>query len=176
MVTTDLTIELGDELRRRLEESSVPMPTAGAPVRVAFVGQRTYFESSALNQATAGIEPTFIDFRLGDDDAQLSASLEKFAPHVVIVFRPETIPGRLFERFSALTIGFLTEPLPRPTAREEHPDLKRRLKYLSGVDRNNFDRIVSFDPIGVDTEATALRVQLVSVKPSLHSLARTCDL
>jgi hypothetical protein len=47
------------------------------------------------------------------------------------------------------TVGFLTEPLPR--AKDDHPDLARRLIDLAMIDANNFDRLVSFDPLIADT-------------------------
>jgi hypothetical protein len=75
--------------------------------------------------------------------------LRAFQPHVVVVFRPELIPAGAFHDLAALTLGWLTEPLPRPAEGEPHPDLVRRLEYLRAADRTNFDRIVSFDPLVV---------------------------
>lgn len=141
------SIALEDDLRERLAGLGVPLPNPGQPVRVAFVGQRTYFETSALNHATAAIEPSYFDFRSGDDTGALVAAVERFEPHVIVVFRPEIIPRGLFSGLSALTVGFLTEPLPRPNMNDEHPDLARRLKYLKDLDPANFDRIISFDPM-----------------------------
>src|SRR3954454_21080693 len=124
-----------------------PRPVRGAPVRVAFVGQSTFFEACALHEQSARIVTRFIEFREGGDaDAMLSA-LRRFAPHAVTVFRPEIIPRGAFARVRAPTLGFLTEPLPRTTGRRPHPDLRRRRAELRRMDPANFDRIVSFDPL-----------------------------
>ncbi len=125
-------------------------PLPNVPLRVAFIGQETYFRSCSLEDASADIEPFFIDFRMGADSDRLLTELEAVAPHVAIVFRPEIIPAGLFESLSALTIGFLTEPLPRSEG-DSHEDLATRLGYLKAIDSGNFDRVVSFDPFLVPT-------------------------
>lgn len=152
------TLDIHPDLEAQLRARDVLAPLAGERVRVGFVGQRTYFESSALNHATAAIDPIFIDFRSGADPKPVLAKLEAFDPQVIVVFRPEIIPKGLFSNLDALTVGFLTEPLPRPTAEDEHPDLKRRLDYLKGIDESNFDRIVSFDPLVVESAGTVVDI------------------
>jgi hypothetical protein len=114
--------------------------------RLAFVGQGTYFRVCALEDATAAIEPRFIDFRAGGAAASLEAQLAEFDPDVVVVFRPEIVPAGLFAGLRARTIGFLTEPLPRVNGADPHPDLVMRLTELRDADASNFDRIVAFDP------------------------------
>src|SRR3954471_9366354 len=88
-------------------------PAAGVPLRIAFVGQSTYFRATALDEQSDRIRTTYVEFREGRDADDLMAALRDHDPHVVIVFRPELIPAGLFraQRFAAL--GFLTEPLPR---------------------------------------------------------------
>src|SRR3954451_22697294 len=117
------------------------MPTArsGAPLRLAFVGQRTFFEACALNDARSA----FFEFRKGGDCERLLADLVAFRPHVVVVFRPEVIPAGAFRDLRTLRLGWLTEPIPRGTT-SAHPDQRRRLWELEQVDPANFDRIVSF--------------------------------
>lgn len=122
-----------------------PTPPLGAPLRLAFVGQRTFFEACALTGATPGLETRFVEFRQDGDPTPMLASLTGWRPHVVLVFRPEIVPHGLFADLQAATLGFLTEPLPR-AAGPEHADLAARLKMLERVDRGNFDRIVAFDP------------------------------
>ncbi len=73
------------------------------------------------------------------------AAVRAQRPHVVVVFRPETVPAGLFEGLEAATLGFLTEPLPR-AGNEAHPDLEWRLSELVLGDPHNFDRLVCFDP------------------------------
>lgn len=151
MTADSATIAIDDAHLAHLTEFGVRTPAAEQRVRVLFVGQRTYFESSALNLPTAAIEPRFVDFRSGADPAPIVTAVNDFDPQVIVVFRPEIIPAGLFRGIDALTLGFLTEPLPRPSNEDEHPDLRRRLEYLKGIDKTNFDRIVSFDPLVVDS-------------------------
>jgi hypothetical protein len=119
-------------------------------MRLAFVGQATYFHYCALEQPADGVEPRFFDFRAGLDPDPLAASLRAWDPDVVLVFRPEIIPAGSFEGLRALTVGFLTEPLPRPGG-VSHPDLDNRLADMERIDPGSFDRIISFDPLIVPT-------------------------
>jgi hypothetical protein len=128
-----------------------------APLRVAFIGQGVYFRQCALEHAVAGLEPAFLDFRSGAAAAPLLGSLQELDPDVVLVFRPEIIPAGLFDSLRAVTVGYLTEPLPR-AAGSDHPDLHARMKWLEQVDAGNFDRIVSFDPLIAETAAGVLPV------------------
>jgi hypothetical protein len=121
-------------------------PPRAAPVRIAFVGQETYFRAAALTVPTAEVLPLFVEFRSGGDPQQMMDAVERFAPDVVIVFRPETIPAGLFGSLRVPTLGFLTEPLPRRVGKT-HPDLEWRLADTRLIDPSNFDRIVTFDPL-----------------------------
>ena len=111
-----------------------PSPAAGgaraAERRVAFVGQDIYFRQCSLSAAVAGLEPAFIDFREEARPGPMLASLREFDPDVVIVFRPEIIPAGLFGSLRGVTIGYITEPLPRSRS-SRHPDLKERLRALA---------------------------------------------
>lgn len=127
------------------------------PLRVAFVGQGVYFRQCALEHPAKDLEPAFFDFRAGAPAEPLLARLQAHDPDVVLVFRPEIIPHGLLDQLRALTIGYLTEPLPRGGGRD-HPDLRARMRWLEQVDPGNFDRIVSFDPLIADTAATMLPV------------------
>jgi hypothetical protein len=128
-----------------------------APLRVAFIGQGVYFRQCALEQTVAGLEPSFLDFRAGAPAAPLLATLQELDPDVVLVFRPEIIPADLFDSLRAITVGYLTEPLPRAVG-SDHPDLRARMKWLEQVDAGNFDRVVSFDPLIAETAASVLPV------------------
>jgi hypothetical protein len=130
---------------------------ADLPLRLAFVGQGVYFRQCALELPAAGVEPSFVDFRAGAPPAPMLARLIELDPDVVLVFRPEIVPPRLFAELRAVTIGFLTEPLPR-TGGSDHPDLRTRLGWLQQVDATNFDRIVSFDPLIAQTAERVLPV------------------
>jgi hypothetical protein len=113
-------------------------------VRLAFVGQQAYFGYIALEQPAGDLEPRFFELRPNATGDELRAALDAYDPHVVIAFRPELVPHGLFEGLSAVTLGWLTEPLPR--GEDAHPDLRQRLEYLRNVDANNFDRIIAFEP------------------------------
>lgn len=126
------------------------LPPAGAPLRVAFVGQRTYFESCSQVEPTPALDPCFVDYREGDDAGALGDQLRSLEVDVVVVFRPEVVPSGVLDQLDALTVGYLTEPLPLGGP-GEHPDLQRRLHALAKLDPAQFDRIVSFDPGVIDT-------------------------
>jgi hypothetical protein len=117
---------------------------------LAFVGQGVYFAQCALQRPAGALEPTFFDHRAGVAAGPLLARLEALDPDVILVFRPEIIPAGLFAALRAVTIGYLTEPLPRPNG-AGHVDLRQRLWWLEQVDPGNFDRIVCFDPLIVET-------------------------
>jgi hypothetical protein len=137
--------------------SLYPVPAAGAPLRLAFVGQRTYFEACALGDERRELHTAFFEFRKGADAERLLAELGTFRPHVVLVFRPEIIPAGCFARLRAATLGWLTEPIPRGTT-GAHSDQQRRLWELRQVDAANFDRVVSFDPLIAETASGVLDV------------------
>jgi hypothetical protein len=142
------------------DDSRVPYPTPppGGRLRIAFAGQATYFRATSLDEDSSRIQTRYFEFREGRDPQELMTGLGAFAPHVVVVFRPELIPAGLFHGLGAATIGFLTEPLPRTDAGSAHPDLKRRLWELRQVDQSNFDRIVSFDPLMNETAESIMPV------------------
>lgn len=130
--------------------SPYPTPAPGSPLRLTFVGQSTFFQATSLDERSDRIHTSFVEFRHGRDPAELEAGLREHDPHVVVVFRPELIPAGMFHGARFATLGFLTEPLPR-TKGGAHPDLERRLDDLRAVDQSNFDRIVSFDPLFIET-------------------------
>jgi hypothetical protein len=137
------------QLMRSVRRSPYPTPPAGAPARIAFVGQETYFRAAAQTSPTPALLPRFIDFRAGAEPEPMLDAVQGFAPDAIVVFRPEIIPPGLFAGLRVPTLGFLTEPLPRGNGKP-HPDLEKRLAETRLVDRANFDRIVSFDPLFVE--------------------------
>ncbi len=147
--------------------------SAATETRINFVGQRTYFESSALSSATKGIKPLFFDFRVGADPETLHHRLQAQPADVTIVFKPETIPIGLLSDIDGVKIGWFTEPLPRsipalprpfndpdavPNAEQDRnlasiavADLERRLASARTVDPSNFNKFIVFDPQIADT-------------------------
>jgi hypothetical protein len=134
-------------------EPMLPLAIRENPVRLAFVGQREYFAVATPPDATPGLTPSFVDYRAGEDFAEARAALEALAPDCIVVFRPELIPRGGLDGLDAITVGYMTEPLPRPGA-EPHPDLTGRLAVASTLDAGAFDRIISFDPLIAPTIAT----------------------
>ena len=135
---------------------ALPVPPR---LRLAFVGQSTFFEACALTDEAGGLRPRFFEFRKDADAAALLARLADFDPDVVVVFRPEVVPPGAFGTLRARTLGFLTEPLPRTqTGAVRHRDLERRLWELEQVDPSSFDRVISFDPSIADTAGRVLPV------------------
>jgi len=137
--------------------SSRALPDPDGPLRIAFVGQSVFFRQCSLEQASAQLHPSFFDFRAAAAAEPLLASLQELDPDVILVFRPEIIPPGLFDSLRALTLGYLTEPLPRAGG-TKHSDLSARLWWLELVDADNFDRIVSFDPLIAETAESVLPV------------------
>jgi hypothetical protein len=135
----------------RRADAPYPVPSPGTPLRLAFVGQSTFFEACALHADGPRIATRFVEFRYGSDAAAMRHALDAFRPHAVLVFRPETIPAGAFDGMRAATVGFLTEPIPRTHGRGSHPDLHRRRTELEWLHPASFDRIVSFDPLVVPT-------------------------
>ncbi len=128
-------------------------------MRVAFVGQSTFFRACALEPgAAAGIEPAFVEFRKDADPGRLRDALERLAPDATVVFRPEVVPAGLLDGLPGLTLGMLTEPLPRDRAGVRDQDLERRLWELGQVDPTGFDRVVTFDPFIARTADAVLPV------------------
>jgi hypothetical protein len=128
------------------------LPDDGRPVRVAFVGQRTYFEACSMPAPAHGFHPAYVDFRGGAETAPMLDALAGIDPHVVVCFRPETLPPGALARVRAPVVGFVTEPLPRP-GRVNHPNLEYNLAELARLDRANVDRVICFDALGWDTAA-----------------------
>jgi hypothetical protein len=130
-------------------------PPEGAPLRLAFVGQQTYFRACALDEDSRRVRTRFIDYRAGRDPRLLRSQLETFAPHAVVVFRPETVPAGLLADLPAAILGFFTEPISREVGpaqpRGAHWDLEARRRDMAGLDPANVDRVVSFDPLIVAT-------------------------
>jgi hypothetical protein len=131
------------------------LPERGVPIRVAFVGQQTYFAACSLHAPAGGIVPAFVDFRGGDQTAPLLDALHRFRPHVVVCFRPEIVPPGTFSSLPAPVLGFITEPLPRPGS-DPHPNLVYNLEEVRKVDPGNFDRVICFDPFGWDAAAAVV--------------------
>jgi hypothetical protein len=126
-------------------------PRRSEPLRLAFVGQSTYFRVCVPPPGTPGLETTFIEYRQGLDPRPMRAALDAFAPDAVVVFRPEIVPAGVLADVPAPVVGFLTEPIPRRAGHDaaSHPDLEKRARDLAALDPHNVDRIVTFDPLTV---------------------------
>jgi hypothetical protein len=119
-----------------------------APLRLAFVGQQTFFRACAWDEDSPRATTTFIEFRDGRDPELLREQLRAFAPDAIVVFRPDVLPRGVLADVPVPVLGFLTEPISRTTADgASHWDLEQRLKETARIDRQNVDRIVSFDPL-----------------------------
>ena len=124
-------------------------------MKACFVGQREYFEQCALLEPASGVEPFFVDHRGGADPLPVRVALDEIRPDVVLVFRPETLPAGFLRGVDALTLGFNTEPIPRDASGEVHPEQAFRLSELAQTDASQFDRIITFDPMGAATAESA---------------------
>jgi hypothetical protein len=124
-------------------------------VKACFVGQREYFEQCSLLSPAGGVEPFFVDHRGGADPSPVRVALDEIRPDVVLVFRPETLPLGFLRGVDALTLGFNTEPIPRDATGDIHPEQAFRLSELAQTDTTQFDRIITFDPMGAATAESA---------------------
>jgi hypothetical protein len=115
------------------------------PIRLAFIGQQEYFGYTALREKAAGVEPRFFHLHHGGDLQTVLPALKAFAPDVVLAYRPELFEAGAFDEIDAITVGYLTEPLPRAD-RPPHHDQSDRLRQLHAADPHNFDRVCSYDP------------------------------
>jgi hypothetical protein len=139
--------------------SPYPLPPSGVPLRLAFVGQQTFFRACALDEDSARIVTTFVEYRAGRDATLMRSQLEAFGPHVVVVFRPETLPPGVLADLAVPILGFLTEPISRSTEGDAlHWDLESRRRAVAQLDRDNVDRLVSFDPLIVPTVDEVMEV------------------
>ena len=118
-----------------------------APLRLAFVGQSTFFAACVPTLDDERTLTAFLDFREGADWPPVRRRLDAFAPDAVVVFRPETLPPGALAGRDAPVLGFLTEPVPRSLDAKPHPDLVKRARDLERLDPGNVDRLVSFDPL-----------------------------
>src|SRR4051794_17142781 len=129
--------------------SPYPTPAPGAALRIAFVGQSTYFRATSLDEQSDRVRTTYVEFREGRNPEDLMSALRDHDPHVVMVSPPELIPPGLSPAQRSPAPGSPPEPLPR-LAGTRHPDLDRRLNELRVIDQSNFDRVVSFDPLFIE--------------------------
>jgi hypothetical protein len=128
-------------------------------VKLAFVGQREYFNYTSLQAPAEGVEPSFVHFYPEAPVEPLLRELDRLRPDVVFVWRPELIPPGAFADVAAITVGYLTEPLPRVGGTgSPHPDLVTRWETAQRTDPSNFDRIVSVDPLVAPTVDAHMRV------------------
>lgn len=134
-----------------------PFLSLNRPLRVAFIGQETFFQVCSLTDECPSIATTFIDYRKGFSIDELLQKVAVFQPDIAVIFRPEAFPKGTFHDRSFLTLGYLTEPLPR-SSHSSHRDLKRRFDDLREVDRENIDLTISFDPQIAETAESVLPV------------------
>jgi hypothetical protein len=127
-------------------------------VRVAFVGQRTFFAAHALHAPAAGLDPAFVDVRVGEDPAAARARLDELAPGVVVAFRPDAIPAGTLDGLDperTRVVGVVTEPLPGGD-RPPHPNLEYNQAELARASATRFDQLVVTDARSAATAAELL--------------------
>lgn len=141
------------------------MSTENSRRKVAFIGQANYFDFVALSTPTPAIDPIFINFAAGGAVDDLLDEIDQFDPDVVIVFGPQCIPAGALADVKAVRIGWFTEPIAPITSLSEwdqineqthdktpaQTDLERRFIHASSCDVNQFDRLISHDPLQVPT-------------------------
>ena len=136
----------------RARDAAPTCPTrcraAGAPVRVAFVGQRTYFEACAPAAPAGGVDPRFIDFRGGAETGPMLDELRALRARTPSWSSgPRSCPPARSPRVRAPVLGFLTEPLPRagPRAAPQPGVQPRRAARASTAATSTAS--ICFDPL-----------------------------
>ena len=99
-------------MRGPLERAGYPyaLPAVGAPLRVAFVGPRPDFDACVPHAPVAGIVPSFVDWRDGDDRRELRAALAAAAPHVVVALDAPHLPADTLDDLGAASLGIVAAP------------------------------------------------------------------
>ena len=137
---------------------------SGAPLRLAFVGQATFFEACALDERAARARDALRRVPRGRRrrrDARGRCGRSR--PHVVVVFRPEILPAGVFADLRAAVLGFLTEPIPRTRGGRATPTSSAGARSCAPMDAGNVDRLVAFDPLIAPTaEAVHARLALAA--------------
>ena len=127
-------------------------PAAGG-VRLAFVGRRVVDGPWLLSAPAGGVAPAFFEAR----DPGLEAALAAFAPHVVAVLAPATVPAELVAGLDAVRLAVLTEPVALGSGRADPWQLGRGLaedmlapgarEPFAGLDLAPYDRVLAADPV-----------------------------
>ncbi len=82
-----------------------PLPPVGGPLRVAFVGPAVTLDLCVPHDPVPGIVPAVIDSHPSEGPQELRMALAAAAPHVVVAFGPQSIPGPLLRAVDAVTLG-----------------------------------------------------------------------
>ena len=125
-------------------------------MKACFVGQREYFEQCALLEPAAGVEPFFVDHRGGADPSPVRVALDEIRPDVVLVFRPETLPAGFLRGVRRVDAGVQHRADPAGRVRRRCTPSRRSGSASSRqTDASQFDRIITFDPMGAATAESA---------------------
>lgn len=142
--------------------------------KIAFVGQKTYFESASLLSATDEIVPLFVNYKHGENPQAMRERIQQFSPDLIIAFKPESFPRSSLLNLPGFKVGWFTEPLPRIAQKgslgflaedvtghnpkpdvyfpqEAEADLFRREVSLKQLDNKQFDYFISYDTEIVET-------------------------
>lgn len=162
--------------RAAIRQLVTKFPNVSSPLRIAFLGQETYFRSASCEGSSE--DWNFRFFALDPWIAKISdwnhvEALATFAPHVIVFFRPERQAFLVQELGrQAFVIGVFTEPLARNNwSRSE--DLKiRRRNYLDARDLQ-LDSIICAVPHYTKTLSSIFSVDSTVPLPVHDSIFRT---
>jgi hypothetical protein len=143
-------------------KAATPQLDQTGPLRVAFVGQRSYFGPASLPDQLPGLHSSFVDYSFGDDITRAAQEIRAIAPHVVVAFRPEKLTSLLGTVGPSLRIGMFTEPVASKRV-NRHADLRRRRRELHELHPNSCNLYIGFNPLFA--EAWSSLVELSSCMP-----------
>jgi len=145
-----------------------PLPEDGEPLRVAFVGNASRDELTLPPASARTLVPLYVGLR--DDGDESREILAGFAPHVVVVFNPQRLPPGLFGDLVAVTLAWVTEPLPRRTVTGfDPPELAARVAAQRSADYAGFDRVLCVDPLAAEGTSPFWRSRPLPVSDALFA-------
>lgn len=122
---------------------------------MAFLGQGSAIAPHLPHGDLGAMRCTFFDLRDGTDIPALLADVERSAPDVLVVFRPDLLPPGALAGYPGVVLGVAIDTLPR-AGRSSHESLDYNLAMLRRTDASNIDRLLLTDPLGFESAAETL--------------------
>ena len=106
-----------------------PRRSVGEPLRVAFLGSAAWLENCAPPAMAHGFAVGRIATGPTADAGESLTGLNRFRPHVAVLFDPPSVPAELMAALSGLRLGVLVGGLPGADWTGEVGDLNRVVSF-----------------------------------------------